>query len=250
MKKPNKKPRFRHFRAIGAAIGGRDGPGTAGSCDLIRRRVGHRRARRCRVSQCQAGRGYCAVRDQRPRSARPTLTASTRRFTRPPVHLPELPGRPYRQPLGDHQDQSQAAVEDRLHRFRDHQPVQRRRPDRAQAAICDRKERGPRQGSLYTNIPATSAESTPEEQISAIEQMVREGVNAIIILPVDSVSETPAMNAAGKAGVPVILADTPPALGSIYPVPPGRKTRSRPDAGALGIIQKRQHHHGQGHRRQ
>ena len=69
-----------------------------------------------------------------------------------------------------------------------------------------------------TNIPATSAQSTPEEQISAIQQMVRQGVNAIILLPVDSVSETPAMEAAGKAGVPVILADTPPAPGSKYAV--------------------------------
>src|SRR2546421_6247520 len=31
---------------------------------------------------------------------------------------------------------------------------------------------------------------------------------------VDSVAETPAINAAGKAGVPVILADTPPAPGN------------------------------------
>jgi ribose transport system substrate-binding protein len=93
-------------------------------------------------------------------------------------------------------------------------------------------------GSLYTNIPATYAESTPEEQISAIEQMVREGVNAIILLPVDSVSETPAMNAAGKAGVPVILADTPPAPGNVYAVAAWSQNQIQADAGALGIIQK------------
>src|SRR5689334_6417493 len=73
------------------------------------------------------------------------------------------------------------------------------------------KKQGLVKGSLVTNIPATFAQSTPEGQIAAIQQMVRQGVNAIILLPVDSVSETPAMEAAGKAGVPVILADTPPA---------------------------------------
>src|SRR5207302_8195708 len=37
-------------------------------------------------------------------------------------------------------------------------------------------------GSLVTNIPATSAQSTPEGQIAAVQQMVRQGVNAIILL--------------------------------------------------------------------
>jgi ribose transport system substrate-binding protein len=100
------------------------------------------------------------------------------------------------------------------------------------------KKEGLVKGSLLTNIPATYAESTPEEQISAIQQMVREGVNAIILLPVDSVSETPAMNAAGKAGVPVILADTPPAPGSIYPVAAWSQNQIQADAGTLGIIKK------------
>ena len=48
--------------------------------------------------------------------------------------------------------------------------------------------------------------------------MVSQGVNAIILLPVDSVAEAPAINAAGKAGVPVILADTPPAPNTPYAV--------------------------------
>src|SRR6185437_10026099 len=74
--------------------------------------------------------------------------------------------------------------------------------------FADAKAAGLVTGSLVTNIPATMAASTAEQQISAIQQMVRQGVNAIIVLPVDSVAETPAINAAGKAGVPVILADT------------------------------------------
>jgi ribose transport system substrate-binding protein len=93
-------------------------------------------------------------------------------------------------------------------------------------------------GSLVTNIPATMAASTAEQQISAIQQMVRQGVNAIIVLPVDSVAETPAINAAGKAGVPVILADTPPAPGNNYAVSAWTQNQVQADAGALGLIGK------------
>ena len=94
------------------------------------------------------------------------------------------------------------------------------------------------QGSLITNIPATFAASTGEQQIAAIQQMVRQGVNAIILEPVDSVAVGPAINAAGKAGVPVILADTPPAPGTNYGVAAWTQNQVEPDAGALGLIQK------------
>jgi ribose transport system substrate-binding protein len=100
------------------------------------------------------------------------------------------------------------------------------------------KKAGLVQGSLLTNIPATMAASTAEEQISAIEQMVREGVNAIILLPVDSVAEAPAINAAGKAGVPVILADTPPPPNTPYAVSAWSQNQVQADAGALGLIKK------------
>jgi ribose transport system substrate-binding protein len=100
------------------------------------------------------------------------------------------------------------------------------------------KKQGLVQGSLLTNIPATMAASTAEEQISAIQQMVREGVNAIILLPVDSVAEAPAINAAGQAGVPVILADTPPAPNTPYAVSAWSQNQVQADAGALGLIQK------------
>jgi ribose transport system substrate-binding protein len=100
------------------------------------------------------------------------------------------------------------------------------------------KKEGLVQGSLLTNIPATMAASTAEEQISAIEQMVSEGVNAIILLPVDSVAEASAIDAAGKAGVPVILADTPPAPNTPYAVSAWSQNQVQADAGALGLIQK------------
>jgi ABC-type sugar transport system substrate-binding protein len=100
------------------------------------------------------------------------------------------------------------------------------------------KQAGLVTGSLLTNIPATSAASTAEQQISAIQQMVREGVNAIILLPVDSVAEAPAINAAGKAGVPVILADTPPAPNTPYAIAAWSQNQVQADAGTLGIIKQ------------
>jgi len=109
--------------------------------------------------------------------------------------------------------------------------------DGLQAQFAKAKAAGLVTGSLVTNIPATMAASTAEQQISAIQQMVRQGINAIILLPVDSVAEAPAINAAGKAGVPVILADTPPAPGDTYSVSAWTQNQVQADAGALGLIQ-------------
>jgi ribose transport system substrate-binding protein len=109
--------------------------------------------------------------------------------------------------------------------------------DGLKAQFAKAKAAGLVTGDLVTNIPATMAASTAEQQISAIQQMVRQGVNAIILLPVDSVAETPAINAAGKAGVPVILADTPPAPGDTYSVSAWTQNQVQADAGALGLIQ-------------
>jgi ribose transport system substrate-binding protein len=110
--------------------------------------------------------------------------------------------------------------------------------DGLKAQFAKAKAAGLVQGDLVTNIPATMAASTGEQQISAIQQMVRQGINAIILLPVDSVAEAPAIQAAGKAGVPIILADTPPAPGSDYAVSAWTQNQVQADAGALGLIQK------------
>jgi ABC-type sugar transport system substrate-binding protein len=109
--------------------------------------------------------------------------------------------------------------------------------DGLNAEFAKAKAAGLVTGSLVTNIPATMAASTAEQQISAIQQMVRQGVNAIIVVPVDSVAETPAFNAAGKAGVPIILGDTPPAPGDTYSVAAWTQNQVQADAGALGLIQ-------------
>jgi ribose transport system substrate-binding protein len=100
------------------------------------------------------------------------------------------------------------------------------------------KAKGLVTGSLQTNIPPSLAQSTPESQISAIKDMVRQGVNAIIVNPADSVAESPAMEAAGKAGVPIILADVPPAPGSKYQTSTWTQNQVEADAGTLGIIKK------------
>jgi ribose transport system substrate-binding protein len=110
--------------------------------------------------------------------------------------------------------------------------------DGLKAQFAKAKTAGLVQGDLVTNIPATMAASTGEQQISAIQQMVAQGVNAIILLPVDSVAEAPAIAAAGKAGVPVILADTPPAPSDTWSVSAWTQNQVQPDAGALGLIQK------------
>jgi ribose transport system substrate-binding protein len=100
------------------------------------------------------------------------------------------------------------------------------------------KAKGLVTGSLQVNIPPSLAQSTPESQIAAIKDMVRQGVNAIIVNPADSVAESPAMEAAGKAGVPIILADVPPAPGSKYQTSTWTQNQVEADAGTLGLIQK------------
>jgi ABC-type sugar transport system substrate-binding protein len=90
-------------------------------------------------------------------------------------------------------------------------------------------------GSLLTSIPATADGSTPEQQIDAIEQMVREGVNVIILAPVGGASEAAAVDAAGKAGVPVILADSL-IQQSQYGLSVWSQNQTAADAGTLGLI--------------
>jgi ABC-type sugar transport system substrate-binding protein len=100
------------------------------------------------------------------------------------------------------------------------------------------KKKGLVEGSLVTNIPPSLAQSTPESQIAAMKQMVRQGVDAIIINPADSVAESPTMEALGKQGVPVILGDVPPAPGSRYQTSTWTQNQVEADAGTLGIIKK------------
>ncbi|HUZ19454.1 MAG TPA: substrate-binding domain-containing protein [Acidimicrobiales bacterium] len=73
--------------------------------------------------------------------------------------------------------------------------------------IAKLKSEGLATGKLLMNVAPTSAAATPAQQISAIQQMVREGVSGIFLLPTSSTPLAPAITAAGKAGVPVALID-------------------------------------------
>ncbi len=106
-----------------------------------------------------------------------------------------------------------------------------------QADFAMAKTKGLVEGSLITNVPATQAASTPEQQISAIEQMVSQGVNAIVLENLGGASEAPAIDAAGRAGVPVILADSVIPQ-SRYAIGVWSQNQLQADAGTLGIIRK------------
>src|SRR5262249_55637537 len=66
------------------------------------------------------------------------------------------------------------------------------------------KAKGLTTGSLVKYIQASYATATPEQQAAAIQQMVRQGVNGILLLPLAGPPLVPAIDAAGKAGVPVV----------------------------------------------
>jgi ribose transport system substrate-binding protein len=99
------------------------------------------------------------------------------------------------------------------------------------------KEEGLVEGSLVTSIPGSPAQMTPESQISAIQRMVKEGVNLILLEPAGGTADKAAIEAAGEAGVPVVMAD---ALmpGSKYAQPVLTDNYSSALANAMGIIKK------------
>jgi ribose transport system substrate-binding protein len=104
--------------------------------------------------------------------------------------------------------------------------------------FAEAKAKGIVEGELVTNIPPSLAQSTPESQIAAMKQMVSQGVDAIIVNPADSVAESATMEQLGEQGVPIILADVPPAPGSKYQTAAWTQNQVEADAGTLGIIQK------------
>ncbi len=99
------------------------------------------------------------------------------------------------------------------------------------------KAEGLVEGSLVTSIPGSPEQMTPESQISAIQRMVKEGVNLILLEPAGGTADKAAIEAAGQAGVPVVMAD---ALmpGSKYAQPVLTDNYSSALANAMGIIKK------------
>ena len=109
--------------------------------------------------------------------------------------------------------------------------------DGLKSQFAKAKAKGLVTGSLITNIPASITASTPEQEIAAVQQMVRQGVNAIIFEPIAGAPLVPAIDAAGKAGVPVILTDIPLPQAK-YGVVVWSQNQIEADAGALGLIKK------------
>jgi ABC-type sugar transport system substrate-binding protein len=66
------------------------------------------------------------------------------------------------------------------------------------------KKKGLVKGSLDVYVQPDFATATPDQQIAALQQMVRSGVDLVILHPLDTFAETAAIDAAGSAGVPVI----------------------------------------------
>lgn len=92
-------------------------------------------------------------------------------------------------------------------------------------------------GSLVTSIPGSPEQMTPESQISAIQRMVRQGVDLILLEPAGGTADKAAIDAAGEAGVPVVMAD---ALmpGSKFAQPVLTDNYSEALANAMGIIKE------------
>lgn len=91
--------------------------------------------------------------------------------------------------------------------------------------------------SLVKYIQPDPSTATPEQQIAAIQQMVREGVDGILVLPLAGSPLVPAIDAAGKAGVPVVLI-TNAVQKSKYAINVFTQNQAPAQAGVLGLIKK------------
>jgi ribose transport system substrate-binding protein len=77
--------------------------------------------------------------------------------------------------------------------------------EQLQAEFAAAKEQGLVEGELQVYIQPDWATATPEQQTAAIQQMIRDGVDGLLVHPLNSRAETPSFDEAGTAGVPVVL---------------------------------------------
>jgi ribose transport system substrate-binding protein len=105
----------------------------------------------------------------------------------------------------------------------------------AETEFAKAKAKGLVEGSLVKYIQPSQATATPEQQIAAIQQMVRDGVDGILILPLAGPPLAPAVDAAGKSGVPVVVLDNVLADAE-YAVNVWSQNNSPAAAGVLGLI--------------
>lgn len=98
------------------------------------------------------------------------------------------------------------------------------------------KEKGLVTGSLMTGIPPSYAQLTPEFQIAAIQQMIREGVNLILLEPASDALATE-IDKAAKQGVAIALADDLMPT-SKYAIPLFTENYAQAEAGLFKLVQK------------
>jgi ribose transport system substrate-binding protein len=99
------------------------------------------------------------------------------------------------------------------------------------------KAKGLVDGKLQKYIQPSYATATPEQQIAAIQQMVRDGVDGILLLPLAGPPLAPAIDAAGKSGVPVVILDNVVADAQ-YAVNVWSQNNSPAAAGVAGLVKK------------
>ena len=90
-----------------------------------------------------------------------------------------------------------------------------------------------------TYIPPSLSASTAAGEIAAIRRMISQGVDAIIMVPIDLVAEAPAMEEAGGSTACRSSSVTCLVPGNKWTVSPWTQNQVEPDAGTLGIINKK-----------
>jgi ribose transport system substrate-binding protein len=105
----------------------------------------------------------------------------------------------------------------------------------AEAEVTAATAKGLTKGSLVKFIQPSQATATPEQQIAAIQQMVSQGVSGILLLPLAGPPLVPAIDAAGAAGVPVVILDNVIDQ-SKYVVNVWSQNNSPAAAGVAGIV--------------
>ena len=114
-------------------------------------------------------------------------------------------------------------------------PWQQDLVNEAKKEFAAAKAKGLVSGSLVTYIQPSQATATPEQQIAAIQNMVSQGINGILILPLAGSPLGPAVTAAGKAHVPVVVLDNV-IPNSPYAINVWSQNNSPAAAGVAGLV--------------
>lgn len=107
----------------------------------------------------------------------------------------------------------------------------------AEREVAKAGAKGLTEGKLIKYIQPDFNGDVVAQQITAIQQLVRDGADGILVLPLNSPPLAPAIDEAGKAGVPVVILDNVVAE-SKYVVNVWSQNNSPAAAGVLGLIKK------------